>query len=142
MQPAGVPRQVWGRYQVRFHRQYCAVRTRLCLESSNQPHLFLSLLSYRRAYKLGKKRWSYNQISVNLKEAGGSRELSIHHAKHSGQEASLFGAEAANSAVAFQLHLENDRHVNAHTFLCYDEPEAIVNVLKNEEGGRPREYKW
>jgi hypothetical protein len=33
-----------------------------------------------RAYKLGKKRWSYNQVEVVLMEAGGTRQLHVQQA--------------------------------------------------------------
>lgn len=33
-----------------------------------------------RAYKLGKKRWSYNQVEVVLMEAGGTKQLHVQQA--------------------------------------------------------------
>jgi hypothetical protein len=35
-----------------------------------------------RAYKLGKKRWSYNQVELQLSEAGGERQASIKQTAH------------------------------------------------------------
>lgn len=33
-----------------------------------------------RAYKLGKKRWSYNQVELVIVEGGGSRQLHVQQA--------------------------------------------------------------
>ena len=38
-----------------------------------------------RAYKLGKKRWSYNQCALTLQQAGGAKSLSVSEAASSQQ---------------------------------------------------------
>lgn len=35
-----------------------------------------------RAYKLGKKRWSYNQVELVLGEADGDRRVAVQQAVH------------------------------------------------------------
>lgn len=44
------------------------------------PHCRLSPL--RRAYKLGKKRWSYNQVELRLADAGGTRRAVVKQTAH------------------------------------------------------------
>ncbi|KAL4855434.1 hypothetical protein ACK3TF_003975 [Chlorella vulgaris] len=58
-----------------------------------------------RAYKLGKKRWSYNQVELVLGEVdGGARTAAIRQ----------------DSAVGFHVELESGSKLQAHIFLCYD----------------------
>ncbi|KAL4855424.1 Mitogen-activated protein kinase kinase kinase 9 [Chlorella vulgaris] len=58
-----------------------------------------------RAYKLGKKRWSYNQVELVLGEAdNGVRTAAIRQ----------------DSAVGFHVELESGAKLQAHIFLCYD----------------------
>ncbi|KAI3432722.1 hypothetical protein D9Q98_004264 [Chlorella vulgaris] len=59
-----------------------------------------------RAYKLGKKRWSYNQVELVLGQVdGGARTAAIRQ----------------DSAVGFHVELESGDKLQAHIFLCYDE---------------------
>ncbi|KAL4855418.1 hypothetical protein ACK3TF_003964 [Chlorella vulgaris] len=58
-----------------------------------------------RAYKLGKKRWSYNQVELVLGEVdGGARTATVRQ----------------DSAVGFHVELESGAKLQAHIFLCYD----------------------
>ena len=40
----------------------------------------------RRAYKLGKKRWSYNQCALTLQQRGGFKTLSVAEAMSNGHQ--------------------------------------------------------
>eukprot|EP00887_Chlorella_sp_A99_P003945 scaffold11.g3945.t1 len=74
-----------------------------------------------RAYKLGKKRWSYNQVELLVHEAGGDRQLSVRHSVSVGSEA--LSEDVRESAVCFHMQLSNGHKVHFHAFLCYEEPD-------------------
>ncbi|KAI3429666.1 hypothetical protein D9Q98_005751 [Chlorella vulgaris] len=74
-----------------------------------------------RAYKLGKKRWSYNQVELVLGEAkGGARTASVRQVVHA--EGTKFHQAHQDSAVAFHVELESGAKLQAQIFLCYDRP--------------------
>jgi hypothetical protein len=69
-----------------------------------------------RAYKLGKKRWSYNQVEVVVCEEGTDRQLTVKQAVHTGTAS----APLDNCGVTFQLQLANDEKINLEAYLVYD----------------------
>lgn len=76
-----------------------------------------------RAYKLGKKRWSYNQVEIILCEDGGAgRQLSVKTANHNG---SVTHQDIGNNGVAYELTLFNDYKVFLEAYLVYDCPKRI-----------------
>ena len=91
-----------------------------------------------RAYKLGKKRWSYNQMELIVKEGPGGqgRQLEVKQAVHVPLEGEEDGAEDAG--VTFELVLANDAKLMMKCFLVYDAPVAVGS--KTREGGR--KYMW
>ncbi|KFM27990.1 hypothetical protein F751_0676 [Auxenochlorella protothecoides] len=80
-----------------------------------------------RAYKLGKRRWSYNQVEVIVREAGGSRVLTVTNATNQGTD--NFNEEYRESAVNYLLELSNQSRVVLHGFLCYDAGEGGTPLL-------------
>ena len=71
-----------------------------------------------KAYKLGKKRWSYNQVEVVVSNPVTNNQLGVKQAVHLGN--SVHGA--ADSGVSFQLQLANDEKLQLDAFLVYDIP--------------------
>ncbi|KAI3432731.1 hypothetical protein D9Q98_004272 [Chlorella vulgaris] len=72
-----------------------------------------------RAYKLGKKRWSYNQVELVLGEVdGGTRTATVRQVVHA--EGTKFHEAHQDSAVGFHVELESGVKLQAHIFLCYD----------------------
>ncbi|EFN59768.1 expressed protein [Chlorella variabilis] len=71
-----------------------------------------------RAYKLGKKRWSYNQVELVLGEEGGTRTAAVQQALHA--SGAKFPEAHQDSAVGFLIQLESGVKVQAHVYLCYD----------------------
>ncbi|PSC68915.1 UDP pyrophosphate synthase [Micractinium conductrix] len=76
-----------------------------------------------RAYKLGKKRWSYNQVELLLGEASGSRAVKVKQATLTSD--AKFAAQAQDSAACFHVQLESGHRLQAHFYVVYDgEPPA------------------
>jgi hypothetical protein len=86
-----------------------------------------------KAYKLGKKRWSYNQVDVVLVERGGKRELYSKQALHKGQANEVLGDMGG---VSYQVTLSNFEVIQIHAFLVYDDP----TILEKQMGDRM--YGW
>jgi hypothetical protein len=87
-----------------------------------------------KAYKLGKKRWSYNQVDVVLKEKGGRRELFSKQAIHVGVAASEL---VDMGGVTYQVTLTNDEVIQVHTFLVYEDGKEATS-----DGGASGMYEW
>jgi hypothetical protein len=74
-----------------------------------------------RTYKLGKKRWSYNQIELTLVEAGGlSRQVGVKLATHTGHI--MQGGQEAENGLTFDVTLTNDEQLALQAYLVYGTP--------------------
>ncbi|KAL4418676.1 hypothetical protein ABPG77_010623 [Micractinium sp. CCAP 211/92] len=71
-----------------------------------------------RAYKLGKKRWSYNQVEVRLVDGSGARKATIQQATFVPD--APFPALCQDSAVCFNVALTNGHHLQTHLYIVYD----------------------
>ncbi|KAL4421530.1 hypothetical protein ABPG75_010821 [Micractinium tetrahymenae] len=71
-----------------------------------------------RAYKLGKKRWSYNQVEVRLVDGSGEREAAIRQATFIPD--APFPAACQDSAVCFNIALTNGHRLQTHLYIVYD----------------------
>ena len=97
-------------------RAICPISTtRPCsiqeLQASGQP------IAEIKAYKLGKRRWSYNQVEVVLLEKGGKRELHSKQALHGGVACEDLGD---SSGIKYQITLTNNEVITMVTYLVYD----------------------
>lgn len=90
-----------------------------------------------KAYKLGKKRWSYNQIQITILEKDGNRELHSKQALHSGTACEDLGDVGG---IKYQITLSNDEVVTIHMFLVYDyyQIDSSVRPQPNKSGM----YEW
>jgi len=89
-----------------------------------------------RAYKLGKKRWSYNQVEITLCEEGGNKQLQVKEAAHA-------GASTRNpSGVSYELTLMNDEKLTLEAYLVYDCPKAVSIAPANGNGARTNVHEW
>lgn len=87
-----------------------------------------------RAYKLGKQRWSYNQVELVLVEAGGGgRSLTVAQATSGGSM--QFSPGTQDSAVAFHVELANGAQVEVHTYLVFDAPQESAPAQKASAAG-------
>ena len=85
-----------------------------------------------KAYKLGKKRWSYNQIEVMLMEKGGNRELHSKQAMHGGPAVPELGD---CGGISYQITLTNDEVVTLSAYLVYDTRIGDdMNQMVNKDG--------
>jgi len=87
-----------------------------------------------RAYKLGKKRWSYNQVELVVCEEGGNKQLTIKQAVHAGPASK---GDDKGSGVSFEIILGNDEKLILDTFLVYDHPHAV-----STPGGEGKLHEW
>lgn len=80
-----------------------------------------------KAYKLGKKRWSYNQVDLILIEREGNRRLFSKQALHEG-----LASPALEDAggVSYQITLSNDEVITLVSYLVYDAAHSEVNDSK------------
>lgn len=83
-----------------------------------------------KAYKLGKKRWSYNQVELVLSQESSDRLLFVKQAIHTGA-ASRHGGDAG---VLYEIELSNEIKINLEAFLVHDSPKSVVidNVPQTE----------
>lgn len=86
-----------------------------------------------RAYKLGKKRWSYNQVELVLFEKDGDRHLTVRQAVHQGPAGGSDGQDSAG--VNYEIILLNGERITLDAYLVYSEPQNVEDV----EDGR---HKW
>jgi len=107
----------------RGDKVFCPLRTELahsCQEEAAAPGE--GEVMEIKAYKLGKKRWSYNQVDVVLKEKGGKRELYSKQAIHKGVAANGLGEMGG---ISYQVTLNNNEVIQVHTFLVYADGQAL-----------------
>jgi hypothetical protein len=88
-----------------------------------------------RAYKLGKKRWSYNQVELLVQEGPGgqNRHLAVKQAAHLPDED---GADE-DGGVSFDIVLSNDERVKMRCYLVYDSP-----ITTKSDGSAGNKYLW
>ena len=119
-------------------RVHCPLRTKLphsCQEETLvQNGEDAKLVGEIKAYKLGKKRWSYNQVDVVLKEKGGKRELFSKQAIHKGVAASDL---MDMGGITYQVTLNNDEVIQVHTFLVYEDGKEAASA-----GDASSLYEW
>jgi len=77
-----------------------------------------------RAYKLGKKRWSYNQVELVVCDEFDKKQLSVTQAFFSGTVPGDF----AESALAYNIHLNNGQRLLLELYLVYDSPQNLLAV--------------
>lgn len=83
-----------------------------------------------RAYKLGKKRWSYNQVELVVCEQGTTRQLTVKQAVHIG-----IAPDSNECGVTFEVQLANDEKLTLDAYLAYDSVTAVG-------AGLEREHEW
>ena len=83
-----------------------------------------------RAYKLGKKRWSYNQVELVVCEEGTAKELTVKQAVHIG-----VAPDSNECGVTFQVQLANDEKLTLDAFLAYDSVKTVGT-------GNGIEHEW
>ena len=119
-------------------RVHCPLRTKLphsCQEETAVRNgNDIKSVGEIKAYKLGKKRWSYNQVDVVLKEKGGRRELFSKQAIHKGVAASNLMDMAG---ITYQVTLNNDEVIQVHTFLVYEDGKE-----RSSGGDASGLYEW
>ena len=119
-------------------RVHCPLRTKLphsCQEETAVRNgNDIKSVGEIKAYKLGKKRWSYNQVDVVLKEKGGKRELFSKQAIHKGVAASNLMDMAG---ITYQVTLNNDEVIQVHTFLVYEDGKE-----RSSGGDASGLYEW
>ena len=119
---------------------HCPLRTKLphsCQEETLVRNgEDAKLVGEIKAYKLGKKRWSYNQVDVVLKEKGGKRELFSKQAIHKGVAASDL---MDMGGITYQVTLNNDEVIQVHTFLVYEDGKEMS---MNGEEDASSLYEW
>ena len=123
-----------------------------------------------RAYKLGKKRWSYNQCELVLTQQGSTSpsEVTVVEAVHVHDPAmhshvsesqvsmghfcsSLPGAHVCvamrsqatcdmTSQASYDMKLSNNQTVHVAVFLVYSTPEA--EVIEERNGAEQKMYQW
>ncbi|CAL8462410.1 g1943 [Coccomyxa elongata] len=115
----------------------CPLLTKQCksveeLSSSEVPEI--------RAYKLGKKRWSYNQCELKIVQEGGDQRLDVVEAVQYGN-ASLAEAER-ESGVTYQVRLTNGYRVRVHVFVVYDEAVEVAQPSSQSASKPQKLYRW
>jgi hypothetical protein len=80
-----------------------------------------------RAYKLGKKRWSYNQVELVVCEEGTARQLTVKQAVHIG-----IAPNSNDCGVTFQVQLANDEKLTLDAYLAYDSARSVYTAAGNE----------
>lgn len=83
-----------------------------------------------RAYKLGKKRWSYNQVGLVVCEEGTARQLTVKQAVHLG-----VAPDSNKCGVTFEVQLANDEKLTLDAYLVYDSVKALGE-------GTEKEHEW
>lgn len=78
-------------------------------------------LSEIRAYKLGKRRWSYNQVELILCNELDEEQLSVTQAFYSG----TVPGELGESALMYNVHLSNGQTLLFELYLVYDSPKML-----------------
>lgn len=119
-------------------RTICPIATAMSLSAQETAVLQNSTeFEEIKAYKLGKKRWSYNQIHLTIVEKDGNRELHSKQAMHSGVASEELGDLGG---IKYQITLSNDEVITTHLYLVYD-------YYQVENSARPKpnrfgKYDW
>ena len=98
-----------------------------------------------RAYKLGRNRWSYNQIELLLGDGltGGRAAVVTQAANASPPATGTSGTHQGQQepgAVCFNIQLESGHSLQAHLHLCYDEPvEAPRQQQQQQQEDEPQQ---
>ena len=87
-----------------------------------------------KAYKLGKRRWSYNQIELVVMEKDGDKKLFSKQAIHEGVARPELGD---SGGIAYQITLSNDEVIRLEVFLVYDA--AHPSAMHSEKSTN---YSW
>lgn len=87
-----------------------------------RPHFLRSLRGVRslRAYKLGKKRWSYNQCQLVIQQEGGREQLTVMEAMAHGQSCLDHEHQVLLHAPTLSLLSQGHPHshrIHFHSFL-------------------------
>lgn len=93
-----------------------------------------------RAYKLGKRRWSYNEVEIVLRQAGSERRLTVLQAVNQGTD--TFSEECRESSVNYRLDLANHTSIMLHGFLCYDVRPQGCGLPTPAPGAPPQYQRW
>jgi hypothetical protein len=95
----------------------------------------------RRAYKLGRNRWSYNQIELLLGDGvTGGRAAVVTQATHASPVATGTSSTPQESgAVCFNIQLQSGHSLQAHLHLCYDEPVEGPRQQEQEQEDEPQQ---
>ena len=105
----------------------CPIRTELPISIQEAAGVELAEI---KAYKLGKKRWSYNQVELVVCQDGSNKQLAVKQAVHIGTT-----ADATDCGVTFQIQLANDEKLCLEAYLAYDVPQTIAD-------GTSEEHEW
>ncbi|KAK9817699.1 hypothetical protein WJX72_000872 [[Myrmecia] bisecta] len=93
-----------------------------------------------RAYKLGKRRWSYNQCELRLSQHGGDGSLEVIEALPQVPSDDEAAQEAtpveATTTVTYHVRLNNNHCMYVDIYLVYDSP--VPNGLEGPDAG----YQW
>lgn len=87
-----------------------------------------------KAYKLGKRRWSYNQIELIVMEKDGGKKLFSKQAIHEGVARPELGD---SGGIAYQITLSNDEVIRLEIFLVYDAAHPSITQSENSTS-----YSW
>ncbi|KAK9845461.1 hypothetical protein WJX81_006977 [Elliptochloris bilobata] len=93
-----------------------------------------------RAYKLGKRRWSYNQCELRFVQEGGSGRAEVMEAAQ-GATAGMT-EEQAESGVTYQIRLDNGARVRVNMFIVHDEPREVALPPKQPGGTPSKRFQW
>ena len=102
----------------------CPIRTELPISLQEASGVDIAEI---KAYKLGKKRWSYNQVELVVCQEGSLKQLGVKQAVHVGTTQGT-----ADCGVTFQIQLANDEKLCLEAYLAYDVPQTVVNESSDE----------
>ncbi|KAL0029744.1 hypothetical protein WJX79_007005 [Trebouxia sp. C0005] len=93
-----------------------------------------------RAYKLGKKRWSYNQCELVLTQQGSTSpsEVTVVEAVHVPDPA--LHSHISESQASYDMKLSNNQTIHVAVFLVHSSPDA--EVTEERDGHEQRVYQW
>lgn len=118
------------------HRVICPLATQLKAAVNEPGTAAKGIDNSLKAYKLGKRRWSYNQCQLIIQQEDGDEQLNVLEAMANGNE-SLPG-DHQESGVVYLVRLTNGQRVKVHIFVVYDDPQAIEHAAKPGEDC----YQW
>ncbi|KAL0023934.1 hypothetical protein WJX77_001603 [Trebouxia sp. C0004] len=93
-----------------------------------------------RAYKLGKKRWSYNQCELVLSQQGSTSpsEVTVVGAVHVHNPA--MHSDVSESQASYDMKLSNNQSVHVAVFLVHSSPDA--EVTEGKDSDEQKMYQW